>query len=103
MEKALKVWMCCIDCSTMSGSAFKPDWRFCADRGDWSSRWFRSCARVKYNCGMRTITTLLVCFAVCIFAHGQSKLDAPSITQVNQKVSDFMTKTGAPGVSVAIV
>jgi serine beta-lactamase-like protein LACTB len=48
-----------------------------------------------------------LCALLCVFAvataHGQAKLDATSVGQINNKVTEFMTKTGAPGVSVAIV
>jgi len=42
---------------------------------------------------------------VCMVGTGysQSKLDPASISQINNKVTEFMAKTGAPGVSVAIV
>jgi serine beta-lactamase-like protein LACTB, mitochondrial len=43
-----------------------------------------------------------LCLA-CLCAPGQSKLDSSSISQINSKVTEFMTKTGAPGISVAIV
>jgi CubicO group peptidase (beta-lactamase class C family) len=36
-------------------------------------------------------------------AHGQTKLDPSSISQINNKISEFMSKTGAPGVSIAVV
>jgi CubicO group peptidase (beta-lactamase class C family) len=36
-------------------------------------------------------------------AYGQSKLDPAAVNLINNKVTEFMTKTGAPGVSVAIV
>src|SRR5258707_281674 len=50
-------------------------------------------------------------FQICAFcclmsvatAVGQSKLDQTAITQINNRVAEFMAKTGTPGVSVAIV
>jgi CubicO group peptidase (beta-lactamase class C family) len=48
-----------------------------------------------------------LCAFFCIFiaatAYSQTRLDAASVSQINNKVSAFMTKTGTPGVSIAIV
>jgi serine beta-lactamase-like protein LACTB len=50
-------------------------------------------------------------FRLCAFliigalatAYGQSKLDPAYVNQINNKVTEFMSKTGTPGVSIAIV
>lgn len=52
---------------------------------------------------MRFRLYVLFCVFAAATAYGQAKLDAPSVSAINNKVTEFMTKTGAPGVSVAIV
>ena len=52
---------------------------------------------------MRFRIGVLVCLCACLAARAQGKLDQAFISQINAKVTEFMTKTGTPGVSVAIV
>ncbi|HEX4603323.1 MAG TPA: serine hydrolase domain-containing protein [Candidatus Angelobacter sp.] len=55
------------------------------------------------RCRLFALFYILVCILAAGAAHGQAKLDAESISQVNTKVADFMAKTGAPGISIAVV
>lgn len=52
---------------------------------------------------MRFLSLVCLCLAVSATACSQEGLDRATVSRINQKTADFMAKTGAPGVSVAIV